>query len=99
TSGAALRRQDVYNPALGRPARQVVLAERQDIDQAVASAKAAFSKWADISPLRRARIMFKFLELMNQHRDALAAIITAEHGKVFSDAQGEVSRAIDVIEF
>src|SRR5690606_17216346 len=98
-SGAAQRRQDVYNPALGRPARKVVLAEPQDIDRAVASAQAAFSEWADTSPLRRARIMFKFLSLMNQHRDALAAIITAEHGKVFSDAQGEVSRAIDVIEF
>ena len=99
TSGASQRRQDVFNPALGVAARQVVLAEPKDVDQAVASAKAAFGQWADTSPLRRARIMFKFLELMNQHRDALAAIITAEHGKVFSDAQGEVSRAIDVIEF
>ncbi|WP_017524775.1 CoA-acylating methylmalonate-semialdehyde dehydrogenase [Pusillimonas noertemannii] len=99
TSGASQRRQDVFNPALGVAARQVVLAEPHDVDQAVASAKAAFGQWADTSPLRRARIMFKFLELMNQHRDALAAIITAEHGKVFSDAQGEVSRAIDVIEF
>lgn len=99
TPGASTRRQDVYNPALGNAVRQVVLAEPQDIDSAVAGAKAAFNDWADTSPLRRARIMFKFLELMNQHRDALAAILTAEHGKVFSDAQGEVSRAIDVIEF
>src|SRR5690606_25332993 len=99
TTGASQRRQDVYNPALGQVARQVVLAEPQDIEDAVASAKKAFASWADTSPLRRARIMFRFLDLMNQHRDALAAIITAEHGKVFSDAQGEVSRAIDVIEF
>src|SRR5690606_29069204 len=97
--GSSQRRQAVFNPALGTVARHVVLAETQDIDQAVASAKAAFDGWANTSPLRRARVMFKFLELMNHHRDALAAIITAEHGKVFSDAQGEVSRAIDVIEF
>lgn len=97
--GAGTRRQDVYNPALGSVARQVVLAETADVDAAVASAEQAFPAWADTPPLRRARILFKFLELMNQHRDALAAIITAEHGKVFSDAQGEVSRGIDVIEF
>jgi malonate-semialdehyde dehydrogenase (acetylating)/methylmalonate-semialdehyde dehydrogenase len=65
----------------------------------VASAQAAFPAWADTPPLRRARVMFKFLELMNQHRDTLAAMITAEHGKVFTDAQGEVSRGIDIIEF
>ncbi|WP_397473518.1 CoA-acylating methylmalonate-semialdehyde dehydrogenase [Pusillimonas sp.] len=99
TSGTAQRSKDVYNPALGRVARQVLLAEPQDVEQAVASSKKAFAAWADTSPLRRSRVMFKFLDLMNQHRDALAAIITAEHGKVFSDAQGEVSRAIDVIEF
>lgn len=99
TSGTAQRRKDVYNPALGSVARHVVLAEPQDVDQAVVSSKKAFAAWADTSPLRRARVMFKFLDLMNRHRDALAAIITAEHGKVFSDAQGEVSRAIDVIEF
>ncbi|CAM5451707.1 CoA-acylating methylmalonate-semialdehyde dehydrogenase [Eoetvoesiella caeni] len=97
--GAGTRRQDVYNPALGSVARQVVQAETADVDAAVASAEQAFPAWADTPPLRRARILFKFLELMNQHRDALAAIITAEHGKVFSDAQGEVSRGIDVIEF
>ncbi|MCI2809065.1 CoA-acylating methylmalonate-semialdehyde dehydrogenase [Eoetvoesiella caeni] len=99
SKGAGTRRQDVYNPALGSVARQVVLAETADVDAAVASAEQAFPAWADTPPLRRARILFKFLELMNQHRDALAAIITAEHGKVFSDAQGEVSRGIDVIEF
>ena len=99
TSGTAQRSKDVYNPALGQVARKVLLAEPQDVDEAVASAQKAFEAWADTSPLRRARVMFKFLDLMNRHRDALAAIITAEHGKVFSDAQGEVSRAIDVIEF
>ncbi len=99
SSGKSVRRQDVYNPALGSVARQVLLAEPGDIDAAVAGAKQAFAAWADTPPIRRARVLFKFLELMNQHRDTLAAIITAEHGKVFSDAQGEVSRGIDVIEF
>src|SRR5690606_34381739 len=99
TSGAAQKRKDVFNPALGQVARQVIMADQNDVNQAVESAKRAFPAWADTSPLRRARVMFNFLNLMNEHRDAIAAIITAEHGKVFSDAQGEVSRAIDVIEF
>jgi len=98
-AGAAARFQDVYNPSHGRVARRVVMAEPADVDEAVAAALRAFPAWADTPPLRRARIMFRFLELMTRHRDTLAAIITAEHGKVFSDAQGEVSRGIDVIEF
>ena len=75
------------------------LANTQDVDQAVASAQAAFPAWADTPPLRRARVMFKFLELLNLNRDKLAHMITAEHGKVFTDAQGEVTRGIDIVEF
>ncbi len=93
------RRQAVFNPATGATARQVALASVDEVNAAVASAQAAFQAWADTPPIRRGRIMFKFLQLMNQHRDTLAAMITAEHGKVFTDAQGEVSRGIDVIEF
>ena len=96
TSG---RSQAVYNPATGAVARQVALASVAEVNAAVAAGVAAFPAWSDMPPIRRSRIMFKFLELMNQHRDALAAIITAEHGKVFTDAQGEVSRGIDIIEF
>ena len=96
TSG---RGQDVFNPATGAVARRVALASVAEVDAAVASAQAAFPAWAAMPPIRRARIMFKLLELMNQHRDTLAEIITSEHGKVFTDAQGEVSRGIDVIEF
>ena len=98
-SGASGRTQPVYNPATGQAARQVALASADEVKAAVAAAQAAFPAWADTPPLRRARVMFKFLELMNQHRDTLAAMITAEHGKVFTDAQGEVSRGIDIIEF
>jgi malonate-semialdehyde dehydrogenase (acetylating)/methylmalonate-semialdehyde dehydrogenase len=93
------RRQPVYNPATGEVARHVALGGADEVNAGVAAARAAFEGWADTPPIRRARVLFKFLELMNQHRDALAALITAEHGKVFTDAQGEVSRGIDIIEF
>jgi malonate-semialdehyde dehydrogenase (acetylating)/methylmalonate-semialdehyde dehydrogenase len=98
-SGTGSRSQAVFNPATGARARKLLLGEAADVDAAVASAKAAFPKWADTPPIRRARVMLRFLELMNRHHDELAAIIMAEHGKVFSDAQGEVARGIDVIEF
>ena len=90
---------DVFNPASGKVARRVALAGRSSVDNAVSIAQAAFESWSQTSPLRRARIMFKYLELLNAHRDELAAIITAEHGKVFTDAQGEVTRGIEIVEF
>ena len=96
TSG---RSQAVYNPATGAVARQVVLASVDEVNAAVASAKAAFPAWSETPPIRRARVMNNFLALLNEHRDELAAMITAEHGKVFTDAQGEVARGIDIIEF
>ena len=100
TTGAVeARRAAVYNPATGAVARQVLLATNTDVDAAVASARAAFPAWADTPPLRRARILNAFLALLNQHRDTLAAMITSEHGKVFTDAQGEVTRGIDIVEF
>ncbi|WP_296225079.1 CoA-acylating methylmalonate-semialdehyde dehydrogenase [Ralstonia sp. UBA689] len=98
-AGRSARFQDVFNPAAGKAARRVALANADEVNQAVAAAQAAFPAWADTPPIRRARVLHKFLQLMNEQRDTLAAIITAEHGKVFSDAQGEVSRGIDVIEF
>ncbi len=98
-AGASGRYGDVFNPATGELARKVAFANVAEVDAAVSAANAAFPAWADTPPIRRARVIFKFLELMNQHKDALAAIITSEHGKVFTDAQGEVSRGIDVVEF
>src|SRR5262245_41485379 len=80
TSG---RSQAVYNPATGKVARQVALASVDEVNAAIASAQAAFPAWAETPPLRRARILNNFLGLLNQHRDTLAAMITAEHGKVF----------------
>ncbi|MEY3057765.1 MAG: hypothetical protein RI941_488 [Pseudomonadota bacterium] len=90
---------DVHNPAKGSVARRVALASKADVGKAVAAAQAAFPAWGNTSPLRRARILFKYLDLLNRHRDELAAIITAEHGKVFTDAQGEVTRGIEILEF
>jgi malonate-semialdehyde dehydrogenase (acetylating)/methylmalonate-semialdehyde dehydrogenase len=98
-AGASGRAQDVFNPATGAVSGQVALANSSEVSAAVAAAQAAFPAWADTPPLRRARVMFKFLELLNHHKDDLARLITAEHGKVFTDAQGEVSRGIDIVEF
>jgi malonate-semialdehyde dehydrogenase (acetylating)/methylmalonate-semialdehyde dehydrogenase len=96
TSG---RTQDVTNPATGAVTGKVGLADTAQVSAAVAAAQAAFPAWADTPPIRRARVMFKFLQLLNEHKDELAHLITAEHGKVFTDAQGEVSRGIDIVEF
>jgi malonate-semialdehyde dehydrogenase (acetylating) / methylmalonate-semialdehyde dehydrogenase len=96
---AGSRSQPVFNPATGAVMGQVQLADAADVAQAVAAARAAFPAWADTPPIKRARLMNRFLALINQHKDDLARAITQEHGKVFSDAQGEVDRAIDVIEF
>ena len=97
--GSGSRRQPVWNPATGEVARQVRLAEAADVHAAVAAAAAAQPAWAEVPPIRRARILNAFLALMNEQRDALAAMISAEHGKVFADAQGEVTRGIEIVEF
>lgn len=96
TSG---QQSPVYNPATGAVTAQVQLASHADVDAAVASARAAFPAWSNLPPLRRARVLNKFLALLNEHRDDLARLITAEHGKVFTDAQGEVTRGIEIVEF
>jgi malonate-semialdehyde dehydrogenase (acetylating)/methylmalonate-semialdehyde dehydrogenase len=97
--GAGGRQQAVYHPASGRVARQVALASAAEGAAAVSAARSAAPAWAEMAPIRRARILNAFLQLLNQHRDTLAAMITAEHGKVFTDAQGEVARGIDIVEF
>ncbi|MEO8123189.1 MAG: CoA-acylating methylmalonate-semialdehyde dehydrogenase, partial [Burkholderiales bacterium] len=98
-SSPGARRQPVYNPATGAVARELVLGTADDVAAAVAAGKTAFPAWADTPPIRRARVLNAFLALLNEHRDTLAAMITAEHGKVFTDAQGEVTRGIDIVEF
>ena len=99
TLGSSSRLGDVYNPATGKVAGQVPLASRAEVDRAIAVANAAFPGWAGLTPLRRARVMFKFKELIERHADELSAIVTSEHGKVLSDALGEVTRGLEVVEF
>ncbi|MDO6461277.1 CoA-acylating methylmalonate-semialdehyde dehydrogenase [Granulosicoccaceae sp. 1_MG-2023] len=98
-AGASGRSQAVYNPATGEQRAEVALASEAEVDAAVQAAAEAFPAWAYMPPIRRARLMNRFLALVNEHQDALAEAITLEHGKVFTDAQGEVQRGIEIIEF
>jgi malonate-semialdehyde dehydrogenase (acetylating)/methylmalonate-semialdehyde dehydrogenase len=89
----------VYNPATGEQSGEVVLASEADVKAAVAAASAAAPGWAATTPLRRARILNRFLHILEERIDELATVISAEHGKVFSDAKGEVQRGMEVVEF
>ncbi|MGJ7516777.1 CoA-acylating methylmalonate-semialdehyde dehydrogenase [Pseudomonas baetica] len=93
------RFSDVFNPATGLVQARVGLASDKTVDEAVASALRAFPAWSEQSSLRRSRVMFKFKELLDRHHDELAEIICLEHGKVFSDAKGEVTRGIEIVEY
>ncbi len=97
--GTSGRRGDVFDPATGKVAKVVAFASADDVDAAVAAARAAFPTWRTSSLAQRSRILFRFRELLDQRTDELAAIVTAEHGKVLSDAQGEVARGLEVVEF
>ncbi len=99
TEGRGGRRSDVFDPATGAVARQVVQGSAADVDDAVLAARAAFPGWASTPPLVRARVMFRFRDLLERNAEALAAIVTAEHGKVLSDALGEVTRGMEVVEY
>lgn len=97
--GSSNRSADVLNPALGQPARKVALASGADVERAVTAARQAFPGWAERAPHRRARVLFNMKELVEQHTDDIARLITREHGKTFPDAKGEVQRGLEVIEF
>ena len=97
--GSGGRTAPVFDPATGREVGRVPLATAADVDAAVAAARAAFPAWAATPPLRRARILNRFLRLVEDNQARLAAAITAEHGKILSDARGEVQRGLEVIEF
>ncbi len=99
TGGSSGRWGDVFNPATGERVRRVAFAGAGEVDAAVKAATAAFPAWAATPPLTRARVMFKFLELLHREHDALARMISEEHGKVFSDAHGEITRGLEVVEF
>ena len=93
------RFNEVRNPATGQLSAQVALASAEELNEAVAAAKAAFPAWSATTPLRRARVLSRFKELLEQNAERLATIISAEHGKVHSDAMGEVVRGLEVVEF
>ena len=97
--GTSGRFGDVFNPATGKRSRQVVFASKTEVDRAVKAASEAFPAWAGSPPLRRARILNRFGALLEKHQDRLARMITSEHGKVLSDAKGEVQRGLEVVEF
>ena len=97
--GTGTRSGDVWNPSTGRLTGAVSLASARDVDDAVASGKKAFAEWSSWSPLKRARVMFRFRELLESNATELATIIANEHGKVLSDARGELQRGIEVVEF
>ncbi|MEX2009948.1 MAG: CoA-acylating methylmalonate-semialdehyde dehydrogenase, partial [Dongiaceae bacterium] len=97
--GRSGRFADVFNPATGEVAARVPLAGAAEIDRAVMAATAAFPAWAATTPLRRARVMFRFKELVETNLDQLAALVTAEHGKVLNDARGSCQRGLEVVEF
>ncbi|GLS54417.1 methylmalonate-semialdehyde dehydrogenase (acylating) [Methylobacterium gregans] len=97
--GRSGRTAPVFNPATGEQTGAVALMRRDEVEAAVAVARAAFPAWAATPPLRRARILNKFLAILEAHTNELAAVITAEHGKVLSDAKGEVQRGLEVVEF
>jgi malonate-semialdehyde dehydrogenase (acetylating) / methylmalonate-semialdehyde dehydrogenase len=99
TAGTGERRSPVWNPATGEHAADVHLASDKDVDAAVQSARAAFAEWSQTSLSRRAKVLFSFRELVNANISALAERITDEHGKVLSDAAGEVQRGLEVVEF
>ncbi len=98
-TGVADRRGDIYDPATGAVSGAVDFASVREVDDAVAAAAAAFPAWRAASLAKRVQILFNFRELLNSRREELAAIITAEHGKVHSDALGEVARGLEVVEF
>src|SRR5438067_7357186 len=98
-AGTASRKGPVFNPALGRQSGEVDFATVEEVDAAVQAAKAAFVTWREMSLAKRAEIFFRIRELVHERRDEMARILTSEHGKVLSDATGEVTRGLEVIEF
>jgi len=98
-TGASTRTAPVWNPATGEQQAEVLLAERADVEAAVAAANTAFETWGDASLSKRSGILFAFRQLVHEHIDDLAAIVSDEHGKVLSDARGEVQRGLEVVEF
>lgn len=98
-AGSGSRRGEVFDPALGKQSKEVSFADQADIDAAISAAAGAFPAWRDTSLAKRSAVMFKFRELLESRKGELAEIITEEHGKVVSDALGEINRGLEVVDF
>ena len=98
-SGNSKRKSKVFNPATGEQSAEVKLATKEDVNKAVENAKNSFEKWSNTPPLQRARVMFKFKELIEKNSDELTKIIVSEHGKVYEDAKGSLVRGLEVVEY
>src|SRR6476619_5365488 len=98
-AGTSGRTGDVFNPNTGEVQAKVALASKAEVEKAIANAEAAFSGWAATNPQRRARVMFKFLELIQAEYDDLARLLSSEHGKIFADAKGDIQRGLEGVEF
>src|SRR5258708_339418 len=98
-SGTSGRYGDVFNPNTGEVPAKVALASTSEVQKAISNAAAAFPAWAATNPQRRARVMFKFLELIQSQHDDLARLLSSEHGKTFADSKGDIQRGLEVVEF
>ena len=98
-SGISDRKGKVFNPAIGKQESEVRLGTKQDFDLAVQKAKKAFETWSNVTPIQRARIIFKYKEIIEKNSDLLAKMIVSEHGKVYEDAKGSLTRGLEVVEF
>ena len=99
TKGSSKKTYKVYNPATGEEISEVNLASKSDVDLAVEKAKKAFVDWSKKPPAQRARVIFKFKELIEKNSDEIAKLIVLEHGKVYEDAKGSLTRGLEVVEF
>lgn len=98
-ASASARQANVFNPATGDVSLQVSLSTVSETEAAIASAQTAFETWSQVTPLNRARVLFKFKALVEANSRELAELISSEHGKVYSDALGELTRGLEVVEF
>ena len=99
TKGSSRKTSKVFNPATGEQTAQVYLASKTDVDLAVEKAKKAFADWSRKPPAQRARVIFKFKELIEKHSDEIIKLIVSEHGKIYEDAKGSLTRGLEVVEF
>src|SRR6201996_7673305 len=98
-TGGSGRFGDVFNPNTGEVQAKVAMAKRAEVEHAIANAEAAQRGWANTNPQRRARVMMRFLDLVQKEYDDLARLLSSEHGKTFADAKGDIQRGLEVVEF